>query len=59
MSFSSRSNNRRENPEKQDPSRVLLICIYDTIALEITNQIIYEKFSKYGAIVKVLIFEKG
>ena len=24
-----------------------------------TNQLIYEKFSKYGPIVKVLIFEKG
>jgi hypothetical protein len=38
---------------------VLLVCIYDTIALEVGNQLIYERFSKYGSIFKVLIFEKG
>lgn len=52
-------NEHRRQPEKgdkQEPSRVLLVCIYDTIALEVTNQLVYEKFSKYGPIVKVLIF---
>lgn len=38
---------------------MLLVCIYDTIALEVTNQLVYEKFSRYGSIIKVLIFEKG
>lgn len=35
------------------------MCIYDTIALEVNNQLVYERFSKFGSIVKVLIFEKG
>lgn len=38
---------------------MLLVCIYDTIALEVSNQLVYERFSKFGSIVKVLIFEKG
>lgn len=38
---------------------MLLVCIYDTIALEVNNQLVYERFSKFGSIVKVLIFEKG
>ena len=46
----------RRLQEKQEPSRVLLVCVYDTIALEVNNQLVYERFSKYGPIVKVLIF---
>lgn len=38
---------------------MLLVCIYDTIALEVSNQLVYERFSRFGSIVKVLIFEKG
>lgn len=30
-----------EKTDKQEPSRVLLVCIYDTIALEVTNQLVY------------------
>lgn len=43
----------------QEPSKVLLVCIYDTIALDITNEIVYEKFRHYGNIVRLLIFEKN
>lgn len=50
---------RRLLQDKQEPSRVLLVCVYDTIALEVSNQVIYERFSKFGSIIKVLIFEKG
>jgi hypothetical protein len=58
---------RSQHPsDKQEPSRVLLVCIYDTIALEVNNHLVYEKFSKFGPIIKVassvrqvLIFEKG
>lgn len=57
---SPRSDYRKLPPsDKQEPSRVLLVCIYDTIALEVNNQLVYERFSKFGSIVKVLIFEKG
>jgi hypothetical protein len=52
-------NEQRKMQDKQEPSQVLLVCIYDTIALEVTNQLVYERFSKYGPIIKVLIFEKG
>lgn len=27
--------------EKQGPSKVLLVCVYDTLVFEITNQAIY------------------
>ena len=46
---------QRRPLDKQEPSRVLLVCIYDTIALEVGNQLVYEKFSRYGPIIKVLI----
>lgn len=43
----------------QKPSKVLLVCVYDTIVLEITNEIIRSKFEKFGNITKLLVFEKG
>lgn len=46
----------RRQQDKQEPSKVLLVCVYDTIALEVTNQLIYDAYSKFGPIVKVLIF---
>jgi hypothetical protein len=49
-------NDPRRQQDKQEPSRVLLVCVYDTIALEVTNQLIYDAFSKFGSIVRVLIF---
>jgi hypothetical protein len=61
MNYPSPRNDCRKTPpiDKQEPSRVLLVCIYDTIALEVNNQLVYERFSKFGSIIKVLIFEKG
>jgi hypothetical protein len=38
---------------------VLLVCVYDTIALEITNEILHQKFQQFGAITKLLIFERS
>ena len=47
-------------PSNNPPvSKVLLVCVYDTIALDITNDIIYQKFQQYGHIIKLLIFEKS
>lgn len=43
----------------EKPSKVLLVCVYDTIVFEITNEIIQSKFEKFGTITKLLIFEKG
>lgn len=40
------------------PSPVLLVCVYDTIVFEITNELIYSRFQEYGNIVKLLIFDK-
>lgn len=59
MSVSSRSSKKDASSERQDPSKVLLVCVYDTLIIEITNDMIHEKFRKYGLIVKLLIFEKG
>jgi len=50
---------KRQNSGKEAPSRVLLVCVYDTIVLNITNEIVYARFSEYGNILKILIFEKG
>jgi hypothetical protein len=45
--------------DRNKASRLLLICVYDTVALEVSNQLIYERFSRFGSFLKVLIFEKG
>lgn len=56
--LSVKSGRKRGSLPPQEPSKVLLICIYDTIALDITNDIVYEKFKGFGNIVRLLIFEK-
>ena len=33
--------NASRQQDKQEPSKVLLVCIYDTVAFEVTNQLIY------------------
>ena len=38
------------------PSKVLLVCVYDTIVFEINNEMIKPKFDKFGSINKLLIF---
>ena len=55
---SSHSDSQTIDINKQQ-SKVLLVCVCDTIAFQVSNQIIYEAFSKYGTILKILIFEKG
>jgi len=37
-------------------SCVLLVCIYDTIVFEITNDLVYTRFQEFGHIVRILIF---
>ena len=49
----------RYTAKHEKPSKVLLVCVYDTIVFQITNDIIRSKFEKFGAIKKLLIFEKG
>jgi hypothetical protein len=46
----------RRYQDKQETSKVILVCVYDTIALEVTNPLIYDNFSKFGPIVRILIF---
>ena len=40
-------------------SKVLLVCVYDTVVLNITYDLIRPKFQQFGTIIKMLIFEKG
>lgn len=56
MSVSSRSDKNSESIERDTPSKVLLVCVYDTLVLDINNDIIHEKFKVYGNIIKILIF---
>lgn len=58
MSYSMKSE-KRYTQKTEKPSKVLLVCVYDTIVFEISNEIIRAKFEKYGKITKLLIFEKG
>lgn len=43
----------------ENASRVLLVCVYDTIVLEIGNETVLARFSAFGPIIKILIFERG
>lgn len=38
---------------------MLLVCVYDTVALEMTNEVIYDRFRVFGNIVRLLIFDRG
>lgn len=40
-------------------SPVLLVCIYNQFGNIITHDYLYQLFSPYGSIVKILIFEKA
>lgn len=57
--MSVRSNKKESGSDRQEPSKVLLVCVYDTLIIDITNEMIYEKFKRFGSIIKLLIFEKG
>ena len=59
MSTSGHSSRHSGRDRSNKVSRVLLVCVYDTIVFELTNEIIHNKFQKFGTILKLLIFEKG
>ena len=42
-----------------EESSVLLVCIYNQFGNVITHDYLYQLFSPYGSIVKILIFEKA
>lgn len=52
-------NHAGDSARREQPSRVLLVCVYDTVILEITNETIYERFCRHGSVIKILIFERG
>lgn len=58
MSLSSRG---KSGPavSNEAPTAVLLVCIYDSLLVDITPQLICSRFGKYGPISRVLIFERG
>jgi len=41
---------------EEQASRVLLACLYDTLTVPVTNELLYELFSTSGRVRKVLIF---
>jgi hypothetical protein len=55
MSYSLRGE-KKYTQKVEKPSKVLLVCVYDTIVFEISNDIIKSKFEKFGTITKLLIF---
>jgi hypothetical protein len=59
MSLSSKSIKKEGSPEREEASKVLLVCVYDTLVIDIANSVIHDKFRRFGNIVKLLIFEKG
>lgn len=38
---------------------MLLVCVYDTVVFELTNDMIFKTFKDHGQVRKVLIFERG
>jgi hypothetical protein len=50
---------KRQGQERESPSKVLLVCVYDTVVVEVSNEAVFARFSPFGPIVKILIFEKG
>lgn len=35
-----------------------MVCVYDTIVFEITNDLVYARFQEFGSIIRLLIFER-
>lgn len=54
-----RKESKRKEGSAAEPSRVLLVCIYDTVVLNVTNEMLYETFAGHGTLDKLLVFEKG
>jgi hypothetical protein len=50
---------KRQGHDRETPSRVLLVCVYDTVVVEVSNEAVFARFSPFGPIIKILIFEKG
>lgn len=50
---------KRQGQDREAPSKVLLVCVYDTVIVEVTNEAVFARFSPFGPIIKILIFEKG
>lgn len=57
--MSSNKSDYRYMAKNEKPSKVLLVCVYDTVVFQITYDSIRSKFEKFGLISKLLIFEKG
>lgn len=47
---------KRQGQLKETPSKVLLTCVYDTVIIDVTNEVVYSRFSPFGPILKILIF---
>lgn len=43
----------------EKPSKVLLVCVYDTGEAELTNEMVHARLNCCGAVRRILIFEKG
>jgi hypothetical protein len=54
-----KKDSKRKEKGTIEPSRVILVCIYDTVVINITNEMLYEYFVGHGIIDKLLVFEKG
>jgi hypothetical protein len=52
-------NKSSRKPSNADSSRVLLVCIYDTVVTDISNEMLYSSFTGHGRVEKLLVFEKG
>ena len=49
----------RHHKDQSPEGPVLLVCIYNQYGNIITHDYLYQLFCPYGAIVKILIFEKA
>lgn len=44
MMYAGVKNERRYVGKEEKPSKVLLVCVYDTVVLEVTNEAVRGKF---------------
>lgn len=45
--------------ENTKPTSVLLVCIYNIHGYQIIHEMLYNLFTQYGEVLKILIFEKS
>lgn len=55
-SVAGRAHSSSKTIKTEKPSRVLFVCIYDPIVFQLSNDLVYSKFSMHGKVSKVLIF---